>query len=115
MEDSNLSPNRDDRKKNLPRRSLGLNWQIIERLGSMLLGSALMLYGAKRRGIIPTLLGGVFLYRGAAGQGGFGLPGLQSNKPPHPQPASRTGKEQKSLAQLPSIDRQASCTSIGAI
>ena len=107
MEDSNLSPNRDDRKKNLSRRSLGLNWQVLERLGSMLLGSALMLYGAKRRGILPTLLGGFFLYRGAAGHGAFGLPGLQSNKRPHPQTSVPHGEGTKVTSAI-TIDRPAS-------
>jgi uncharacterized membrane protein len=40
----------------------------VERLASVAVGSALLLWGVKRRGILPTLLGGVFLYRGAGGQ-----------------------------------------------
>jgi len=46
----------------------GGNVGTVERLASMAVGSALLLWGMKRRGIVPTLLGGAILYRGAGGQ-----------------------------------------------
>ena len=85
------------------------NWAMTERLGSMILGSVLMLYGARRRGIIPTLLGGVFLYRGAAGQRGFiGLPGWNTSaRRPHPQ-TSVPHRQGIKVATAVTIDRPAS-------
>ena len=91
------------------RRRINFNWEMTERLGSLALGSALMLYGARRRGIIPTLLGGVFLYRGAAGQGRFvGLPRLNKSATlPHPQTSVAHGQGMKVTSAV-IIDRPAS-------
>ena len=46
----------------------GGNVGAVERVASVAVGSALLLWGVKRRGIVPALLGGAFLYRGAGGQ-----------------------------------------------
>ena len=58
----------DSRLAAHPRSSAISNVGTWERLASVALGSGLLLYGVKRRGIIPTLLGSVFLYRGVAGE-----------------------------------------------
>ena len=63
MEISNLG-----RANSATKSNSGGNVGAIERLASMAVGSALLLWGVKRRGIVPTLLGGAILYRGAGGQ-----------------------------------------------
>ena len=110
MEVSNRDPIvQPETHKDSDRRRLRFNWGTTERLGAMVLGSALMLYGAKRRGIIPTLLGGVFLYRGAAGPGALvGWPGLDNRaKRPHPQ-TSVPHREGIKIASAITVDRPAS-------
>jgi uncharacterized membrane protein len=85
------------------------NWAMTERLGSMILGSALMLYGAKRRGIIPTVLGGVFLYRGAAGRRSFvGLPGWNDPAKRRQPQTSVPHRQGIKVATAVTIDRPAS-------
>ena len=110
MEVSNRDPiGQPERKHDSDRHRFSFNWETTERLASMVLGSVLMLYGAKRRGIIPTLLGGVFLYRGAAGQGALvGWPGLNNRaKRTHPQTSVAHGEGIK-VASAITIDRPAS-------
>jgi len=63
MEISNLG-----RASSATKSSSGGNVGAVERLVSVAVGSALLLWGVKRRGIVPTLLGGAILYRGAGGQ-----------------------------------------------
>ncbi len=63
MEISNLG-----RASSATKSSSGGNVGAVERLASVAVGSALLLWGVKRRGIVPTLLGGAILYRGAGGQ-----------------------------------------------
>ena len=63
MEISNLG-----RANSATKPNSGGNVGAAERLASVAVGSALLLWGVKRRGIVPTLLGGAILYRGAGGQ-----------------------------------------------
>ena len=55
----------------IQKNAAGKNLGPADRLASIALGSGLLLYGVKRRGIISTLLGSFFLYRGAAGRCGL--------------------------------------------
>lgn len=63
MEISNLG-----RKDSVTQTNQEGNVGVVERLASVAVGGVLLFWGMKRRGIVPALVGGAFLYRGAGGQ-----------------------------------------------
>ncbi|MGZ9129458.1 MAG: SRPBCC family protein [Candidatus Binatia bacterium] len=79
-----------------------------ERLASVALGSGLLLYGVKRRGIIPTLLGSVFLYRGVAGECAlYSAIGIDTASRPHSPQTSVTHGQGIKITKAIIIDRPA--------